>query len=193
MYDYHMHTRVSFDGHDTGLAMATAARERGLTEICFTDHIDYTPEMDMVFDTAVYNAEYDDLLYQILIQTILYPINIGGKHIIVIPVITVIHRLSHDLRDFLVGFLLLGLLLLGGLLFLRCPLLLRLLFLQEFGLLPSGTLVPGFDRGRCRLRFGRSLTSNRQLLSAFRAKRNGTAMYTGTAKWAIFHFGRTPP
>ena len=25
MYDYHMHSRVSFDGHDTGLAMARAA------------------------------------------------------------------------------------------------------------------------------------------------------------------------
>ena len=61
MYDYHIHTRVSFDGHDTGLAMATAAKERGLTEICFTDHIDYVDGMDMVFDTAAYNAEYDGL------------------------------------------------------------------------------------------------------------------------------------
>ncbi len=61
MYDYHMHTTVSFDGHNSGLAMAQAAAARGLTEICFTDHIDYTPEMDMVFDTAVYNAEYDGL------------------------------------------------------------------------------------------------------------------------------------
>ena len=61
MYDYHMHSRVSFDGHNTGLEMAMAAAERGLKEICFTDHIDYTPEMDMVFDTAVYNAAYDDL------------------------------------------------------------------------------------------------------------------------------------
>lgn len=61
MYDYHMHTQVSFDGSDTGLAMAQAAAVRGLKEICFTDHIDYTPEMDMVFDTAVYNAEYDGL------------------------------------------------------------------------------------------------------------------------------------
>lgn len=61
MYDYHMHTKVSFDGHDSGLAMARAAAERGLKEICFTDHIDYTPDMDMVFDTAVYNEEYDDL------------------------------------------------------------------------------------------------------------------------------------
>ena len=61
MYDYHMHSRVSFDARDTGLAMALAAKARGLKEICFTDHIDYTPEMNMVFDTAVYNAEYDDL------------------------------------------------------------------------------------------------------------------------------------
>ena len=61
MYDYHMHSTVSFDGHDSGLDMALAAAKRGLKEICFTDHIDYTPEMDMVFDTAVYNAEYDHL------------------------------------------------------------------------------------------------------------------------------------
>ena len=61
MYDYHMHSRVSFDARDTGLAMAQAAAQRGLKEICFTDHIDYTPEMDMVFDTAVYNAAYDPL------------------------------------------------------------------------------------------------------------------------------------
>ena len=61
MYDYHMHSRVSFDARDTGLEMAQAAAKRGLKEICFTDHLDYTPEMDMVFDTAVYNAEYDGL------------------------------------------------------------------------------------------------------------------------------------
>ena len=61
MYDYHMHSTVSFDARDTGLDMALAAKARGLKEICFTDHIDYTPEMDMVFDTAVYNAAYDRL------------------------------------------------------------------------------------------------------------------------------------
>lgn len=61
MYDYHMHSTVSFDAKDSGLAMALAAKARGLKEICFTDHIDYTPEMDMVFDTGRYNAEYDQL------------------------------------------------------------------------------------------------------------------------------------
>lgn len=64
MFDYHMHTRVSFDGHDTGLQMAQTARAAGLKEICFTDHLDYDPLGKMgilAFDTAVYNAEYDDL------------------------------------------------------------------------------------------------------------------------------------
>ena len=61
MFDYHMHSRVSFDARDTGLDMARACAGRGLKEVCFTDHIDYTPEMDMVFDTAVYNAAYDRL------------------------------------------------------------------------------------------------------------------------------------
>ena len=64
MFDYHMHTRVSFDGHDTGIQMAQAAKAAGLKEICFTDHLDYDPlgKMGiMAFDTDVYNAEYDAL------------------------------------------------------------------------------------------------------------------------------------
>ena len=64
MFDFHMHTRVSFDGHDTGLEMALAARAAGLKEICFTDHLDYDPlgKMGiMAFDTARYNAEYECL------------------------------------------------------------------------------------------------------------------------------------
>lgn len=64
MYDFHIHSRVSFDGHDTGLALAQAALQNGLKEICFTDHIDYDPLGTMgcmAFDTDVYNAEYDTL------------------------------------------------------------------------------------------------------------------------------------
>ena len=64
MFDYHMHARVSFDGHDTGRAMAEAAAASGLKEICFTDHLDYDPLGQMGkldFDTDVYNAEYDHL------------------------------------------------------------------------------------------------------------------------------------
>ena len=64
MFDYHMHSRVSFDGHDTGEAMAKAALAAGLKEICFTDHLDYDPlglMPDMTFKTEDYNAEYDNL------------------------------------------------------------------------------------------------------------------------------------
>ena len=61
MFDFHIHTTVSFDGRDDAEAMLAAAEQAGLAEICFTDHIDYTPEMDMVFDTAVYRAAYDNL------------------------------------------------------------------------------------------------------------------------------------
>ena len=64
MFDFHMHSRVSFDGHDTGEALARTALERGLKEICFTDHLDYDPLGKMgvlAFDTEAYNAEYDRL------------------------------------------------------------------------------------------------------------------------------------
>ena len=64
MFDYHMHSRVSFDGHDTGESLAKAALSRGLKEICFTDHLDYDPLGQMGkldFDTVAYNEEYDHL------------------------------------------------------------------------------------------------------------------------------------
>ena len=64
MFDFHTHSRVSFDGHNTGLEMALAAKAAGLKEICFTDHLDYDPLEKMgvlAFDTDAYNAEYDSL------------------------------------------------------------------------------------------------------------------------------------
>ena len=64
MFDYHMHSIVSFDGHDSGLQLVQAAKAAGLKEICFTDHLDYDPLGKMgvlAFDTARYNAEYDCL------------------------------------------------------------------------------------------------------------------------------------
>ncbi len=61
MFDYHMHSTVSFDGHNSGLEMALAAKNAGMREICFTDHVDYTEEMNMVFDPEVYHQVYDRL------------------------------------------------------------------------------------------------------------------------------------
>lgn len=64
MFDYHMHSTVSFDGHDTPQRMVQAAVAAGLREICFTDHVDYeinTEKQTMVFDMDTYNAAYDGL------------------------------------------------------------------------------------------------------------------------------------
>ena len=64
MFDFHMHSRVSFDGRADARDMVAAAEKMGLREICFTDHIDYDPlagKQRMIFDPAVYRSTYDDL------------------------------------------------------------------------------------------------------------------------------------
>lgn len=64
MFDFHMHSTVSFDGHDTAEAMLRSAADAGLKEICFTDHIDYFADVEKqewVFDTQKYNDAYDHL------------------------------------------------------------------------------------------------------------------------------------
>ena len=64
MFDFHMHTTVSFDGKGSPMAMATAARNAGLREICFTDHRDYTLGENpnaMAFDFQKYHGAYDRL------------------------------------------------------------------------------------------------------------------------------------
>lgn len=64
MFDFHMHSFVSFDGHDTALNMARAAAKAGLQEICFTDHMDYDPldaSHKLHFDLADYEKVYNDL------------------------------------------------------------------------------------------------------------------------------------
>ena len=64
MFDFHMHSTVSFDGIDHARAMAEAASCRGLREICFTDHLDYnldpnTPENPLSLEK--YAEAYDNL------------------------------------------------------------------------------------------------------------------------------------
>lgn len=64
MFDYHIHSKVSFDGHDTGLALAKAAVNNGMKEICFTDHVDFdplAPVQTMMFNVDTYSKEYDNL------------------------------------------------------------------------------------------------------------------------------------
>ena len=61
MFDYHMHSLVSFDGHDTPEMLANAAIKAGLKEICFTDHVDDDPKggPQNRFTIESYNAAYD--------------------------------------------------------------------------------------------------------------------------------------
>lgn len=64
MFDFHMHSGVSYDGHGTPLAMAQSAKEKGLKEICFTDHLDYMHVPlygEMKFRVENYNHAYDGL------------------------------------------------------------------------------------------------------------------------------------
>ncbi|WP_066685282.1 histidinol-phosphatase HisJ family protein [Christensenella intestinihominis] len=63
MFDYHLHSNVSHDAYDSPVRIAMVAKEKGLTEICFTDHqeIDYPyPEEGMVrLDYTLYDRELD--------------------------------------------------------------------------------------------------------------------------------------
>lgn len=55
---------MSFDGKETGEAMAKAALAAGMREICFTDHIDLDPlsaEQPYIFSKEDYRREYDNL------------------------------------------------------------------------------------------------------------------------------------
>ena len=64
MFDYHMHSTVSVDGHNTPLEMAQAAIRAGLKDICFTDHMDYqlgTPREDTAYAIDTYRRAYDHL------------------------------------------------------------------------------------------------------------------------------------
>ncbi len=64
MFDYHMHTTVSYDGHGSPREMVDAALAAGLREICFTDHLDYmirTPREETTFRLEDYGRAYDCL------------------------------------------------------------------------------------------------------------------------------------
>ena len=64
MFDYHLHTTVSFDGKGTAQEMAEAAVKAGLKEICFTDHLDYYDDPSKpprLFTMEEYSKAYDYL------------------------------------------------------------------------------------------------------------------------------------
>ncbi len=67
MFDFHIHTTVSFDGYGTPQEMVSRAETLGLWEICFTDHVDDVPQMPeehFAFDLEEYAQAYDGLTSQ---------------------------------------------------------------------------------------------------------------------------------
>ncbi len=64
MFDFHMHSSLSFDSKTAATDMIRAADSAGLREICFTDHYDcHWSESDEhdLFSLADYRATYDNL------------------------------------------------------------------------------------------------------------------------------------
>lgn len=63
MFDYHMHSHFSADCSVSMEEMIAVAINKGLTEICFTEHIDYEyPDETIVFEFDL--KEYDETLKQ---------------------------------------------------------------------------------------------------------------------------------
>lgn len=61
MIDYHLHSDNSGDATDTVVAICRTAVDRGLTEICFTEHVDFEPTDSCygTFDYARYAFEIE--------------------------------------------------------------------------------------------------------------------------------------
>ena len=64
MFDYHLHTTVSFDGVGTAQELVSAAQRAGLKEICFTDHYDHNSDPSK--DHKLFTLEADSAAYNFL-------------------------------------------------------------------------------------------------------------------------------
>ena len=64
MFDYHIHSRISFDSKCPPEEIVAAAESAGLKEICFTDHYDFNDlykEKQGLFTIEDYRAAYEGL------------------------------------------------------------------------------------------------------------------------------------
>lgn len=62
MFDFHMHSHVSYDAKGIPFVMAQKAREMGVEELCFTDHVDrgnFVAELQNDFRIDDYIAAYN--------------------------------------------------------------------------------------------------------------------------------------
>ena len=64
MFDFHLHSRLSFDTEEDPVEILKAAENMGLREICFTDHYDHCSEKDGhhdIFTIEDYILNYGNL------------------------------------------------------------------------------------------------------------------------------------
>lgn len=64
MFDYHMHSKFSYDGAEELSAMINSAAIKGLQEVCFTEHMDIALD-DMPqtpLDMSMYTAAYKEAI-----------------------------------------------------------------------------------------------------------------------------------
>lgn len=64
MFDFHLHSNVSFDSTEEAIEIVKAAERNGLKEICFTDHYDFNSEKELhhdLFTIETYNKAYGNL------------------------------------------------------------------------------------------------------------------------------------
>ncbi len=64
MFDYHLHSSVSFDSQCDAMKLVKAAEEKALKEICFTDHYDFNDDINKhhdFFDIEKYREAYTNL------------------------------------------------------------------------------------------------------------------------------------
>lgn len=70
MFDYHLHSSVSFDSSCDAKKIVLAAENKGLKEICFTDHYDFNDDSQKkhdIFDMNDYILTYDNIFSQQII------------------------------------------------------------------------------------------------------------------------------
>ena len=64
MFDFHLHSRVSFDADGIPEAMVEAAARKGIKAMCFTDHMEFDPkgiDPRQDYEIVDYNQAYDHL------------------------------------------------------------------------------------------------------------------------------------
>ncbi len=64
MFDFHLHSRISFDSECSAEKIVESAEKAGLSEICFTDHYDFNDDPTKthdLFSLDDYSKEYDVL------------------------------------------------------------------------------------------------------------------------------------